>query len=166
MQKLITRSDIAKYRQLSKTPNEDKLNEMILDAQIQDLAPLLGEKLFNKLLTVPEAFEELLSGGIYEKDGISYTNYGLKMVLAYFAYARYIMFSSLIDTPFSVVEKLNSDSRPAEASAKKTVYTLNRDNAFQIWDNVKNYLIRTSYADFNACKTIANTGGLRFTKIG
>jgi hypothetical protein len=139
---------------------------MILDAQIQDLAPLLGEKLFNKLVTVPEAFEELLSGGIYEYDGISYTNYGLKMVLAYFAYARYIMFSSLIDTPFSIVEKLNSDSRPAEASAKKTVYALNRDNAFQIWDNVKNYLIRNSYADFNPCKTSTNTGGLRFTKIG
>lgn len=165
MQLLITRTDIAKYRQISKTPNNDKLNEMILDAQLLDLQPLLGECLYNKLLASPADYEELLTGGIYEYDGICYTNYGLKMVLSYFVYARYIMFSSVTDTPFSVVEKLNSDSRPVEASAKKTIYSLNRDAAMQLWENVRNYLIRTNQPDFYTTKA-ASAGGLRFTKIG
>lgn len=165
MQPLITRNDIARYRQIAKTANNDKLNELILDAQMLDLAPLLGESLYNSLLQAPAAHEELIDGGIYEADGISYTNYGLKMVLAYFAYARYVMFSSVIDTPFSLVEKLNSDSRAVEAPAKKTIYALNRDNAFLIWSNVKNYLERTKYTGFKNCLATSPAKGLRFTKI-
>lgn len=164
MQPLITRSDIARYKQMAKTTHDDKLNELILDAQMLDLQPLLGESLFNKLLSSPEVYEELLNGGIYEYDGISYTNYGLKMVLAYFAYARHMMFSSVIDTPFSVVEKRNDESKPADAAAKKTIYTFNREAALQLWDNVKNYLIRTAQPDFKPSPN-AVSHGLRFTKI-
>ena len=163
MQPLITRSDIARYKQISKTLHDDKLNEQILDAQLLDIAPLIGESLFNKIVSSPQDHIDLLDGGIYEHDGISYTNYGLKMVLAYFAYARYIMFSSAIDTPFSVVEKLSDNSRPVEASAKKTIYTLNRQAAQQVWDNVKNYLIRTRHPDYTGC--ISKKGSLRFKKI-
>jgi len=164
MQPLITRNDIARYRQIAKTPHDDKLNEQILDAQLLDLQPLIGERLFNKVLQAPEEYSDLLDGCIYEHDGISYTNYGLTMVLTYFAFARYMMFSSVIDTPFSVVEKLNDSSRPAEASAKKNIYTLNREAANQVWDNVKNYLVRTGHPDYTAGKT--RQGGFRFEKIG
>ena len=163
MQPLITRSDIARYKQIAKTPHDDKLNEQIIDAQLLDVQPLIGESLFNKILAAPLAYADLMDGGIYEHDGISYTNYGLKMVLAYFIYARYIMFASAIDTPFSVVEKLNDNSRPLEASAKKTIYTLNREAAQQVWDNVRNYLIRTRQPDFKACKS--QPQGIRFSKI-
>lgn len=166
MQLLITMADIAQYRQIAKTSNNDKLNEMILDAQMQDLAPIIGEKLYNKLLKPSDEHEALLSGGPYEYNGETYTNYGLKMVLAYFAYARYMMFASVVDTPYSVVEKLNADSRPADISAKKAIYNLNRDNAFKIWDNVKNYLIRTNHPDFKQNTPHHSSQQLRFTKIG
>lgn len=165
MQPLITRNDIAQYRQISKTPNDAKLKEMILDAQMLDLQPLLGESLYNKILYAPEEYEPLLEGGIYEIDGIGYTNYGLKMVLAYFSYARYVMFASMTDTPFSVVEKLNPDSRPADPAAKKTLYALNREAAFQLWENVKRYLARTRHPYFTLCNnTVA--GSLKLKKIG
>lgn len=164
MQPLITRNDIAKYRQISKSPNDAKLNEMILDAQMLDIQPLIGESLFNKILASPEEYEELLNGGIYEADGISYTNYGLRMVLAYFTYARHIIFASVTDTAYSVVEKLNDTSRPADASSKKTIYSLNRDAASQIWGNVHQYLIRTQQPDFINCHKTA-PAGLRFKKI-
>lgn len=163
MQPLITRSDIARYKQVAKTPHDDKLNEQILDAQLLDVQPLIGESLFHKILAAPADYEELLEGGVYEHDGISYTNYGLKMVLAYFAYARYMMFSSAIDTPFSVVEKLDGNSRPLEPSAKKTLYTLNREAAMQVWGNVRNYLLRTDNPDFKSCRP--RPAGMRFTKI-
>jgi len=164
MQPLITRNDIAKYRQIAKTSNDAKLNEMILDAQMLDLQPLIGESLYNKLLATPEEYQDLLEGDVYDAEGIGYTNYGLKMVLAYFTYARHIMFSSVTDTAYSVVEKLNDSSRPADASSKKTIYNLNRDAAFQIWENVKKYLIRTYHPDFTNCQKTISTG-LRFKKI-
>jgi hypothetical protein len=165
MQPLITRDDIAHYKQISKTIYNDKLNEQILDAQLLDLQPLIGESLFNKIIAAPQNYDDLLKGGVYEHDGISYTNYGLSMVLTYFAYARYMMFSSVTDTPFSVVEKLNENSRPVEASAKKTLYTLNREAALQVWQNVHNYLVRTANPYYKkGCGTKA--GGFRFKKIG
>lgn len=164
MQPLITRSDIAKYRQIAKSHNDAKLNEMILDAQMLDLQPLIGESLYNKILASPEDYQDLLEGGIYETDGISNTNYGLKMVIAYFAYARHIMFSSVMDTAYSVVEKLNDNSRPADVSSKKTIYSLNRDAAFQIWENVKKHLVRTQHPGFTNCQKTA-AKGLRFKKI-
>lgn len=164
MQPLITRNDIAKYRQISKSANEAKLNEMILDAQILDLQPHIGENLYNQLLSAPEEHQELLDGGIYEHKGVTYTNYGLKMVLAYYTYARYIMFSSITDTSYSVVEKLSDMSRPAETSSKKTIYGLNRDAAYQIWDNVKKYLIRTKHPDYSIAAN-ATAIGLIFKKI-
>ncbi|KOS06993.1 hypothetical protein AM493_13850 [Flavobacterium akiainvivens] len=163
MQTLITRADIARYKQVAKTPYDEKLNEQILDAQLLDVQPLIGEGLFNKIMALPEDYNQLLDGGVYEHDGISYTNYGLKMVLAYFAYARYIMFSSSIDTPFSVVEKLNDSSKPVTASDKKTIYNLNREAAMQVWQNVHNYLLRTGYPGFDVCKP--RPSGMRFTKI-
>lgn len=164
MQPLITRNDIARYRQLSKTPHDTKLNEMILDAQMMDLQPLLGEKLFNQIMADPESHEALLTGGIYEHEGISYTNYGLKMVLAYFSYARYVMFGSVTDTPFSVVEKLGTESRPAELSTKKSMYSMNREGALQLWENVKNYLTRVGYPGYES-SYLQPVAGLRFTKI-
>ncbi|MFP5437486.1 MAG: hypothetical protein ACLGH8_06870 [Bacteroidia bacterium] len=166
MQLLITRDDIALYKQMAKTPYDDKLNEQIRDAQLLDLQPLLGESLFNKIVSSPAAYTELLSGGIYTHDGIEYTNYGLKMVLAYFAYARYVMFASAIDTPFSLVEKLNDTSRPVEPLAKKNIYTLNREAAMQLWGNVSNYLIRLDNADFGTCNKTARSRGFHIKKLG
>jgi len=166
MQLLITRSDIAKYKQISKTSHDEKLNEQILDAQILDLQPLLGERLYNKIVNAPADYLELLNGGTYEYDGLSYTNYGLKMVLSYYAYARYIMFGSAIDTPFSIVEKLNDNSRPVEATQKKSIYILNKESAAQLWDNIKNYLVRTNNPDFNHCNRPTRPGGMKFIKIG
>lgn len=165
MQTLITRSDIARYRQIAKSPNDAKLKEMILDAQLLDIQPLLGERLFNKIIAAPVEFSDLLDGGIYEIDGTSYTNYGLKMALSYFAYARYMMFAYVTDTPYSIVEKLNDTSRPAESPIKKTIYQLNRDAAAKIWQNVHNWLIRTGNEDYKKnCSTTSNKG-MRFTKI-
>ncbi|MFP9114932.1 hypothetical protein ACLI1A_13430 [Flavobacterium sp. RHBU_3] len=166
MQLLISRSDLAQYKQMAKTTFDDKLNEQIRDAQLLDLQPIIGESLFNSILAAPETHTELLEGGVYEHDGISYQNYGLKMVLAYFAYARYAMFASVTDTPFSMVEKLNDSSRPAEPLAKKTLYTMNRDAAMQLWGNVKNYLTRTGYSGYKPHGKSAPAGGFRLKKIG
>ncbi|RYG08013.1 MAG: hypothetical protein EOO07_26360 [Chitinophagaceae bacterium] len=164
MQRLISRNDIARYRQISKTCHDEKLNEIILDAQIQDLMPLLGEKLFNQIMTSSSEYEDLLSGGPYDHDNVEYMNFGIKMLLSFFTYARYVMFSPYVDTPFSVVEKLNADSRPVDLTVKKTIYTSNRDSALMIWDNVKLFIIRKNLSDYHH-QNKANTQGFRISKI-
>jgi len=143
--KLITRSDIALYKQISQTVYDDVLNAVIIEAQIQDLAPLLGERLFNDLLINTVDYNDLLDGGTYTYKGILYSNYGLKAVLSYYTYARYQMFGGVIDTPFSQIEKLEgAESRPTSETTKKALYQMNRDSAFNVWKSVENYLIRTN----------------------
>lgn len=131
---------------------------------MQDLAPLLGEELYSKIIASPSNYEDLLRGGIYIYDSIEYTNYGLKMALSFFTYARYVMFSSYIDTPFSIVEKINNDSRPADLLVKKTIYNNNRESAFTVWHNVRNYLTR-NHPDFNLCNLRMASQGFRISKI-
>ena len=75
------------------------------------------------------------------------------------------MFSSVVNTPYSMVEKLNPESRHADISAKKAIYNLNRDNAFKIWENVKSYLLRTHQPDFKSHKGNDSSQRLRLTKI-
>ncbi|MCR5863076.1 hypothetical protein LRS05_13480 [Flavobacterium sp. J372] len=162
MQPLITRDDIVKYRQIAKSLNNDKLNESILEAQLLDLKPLLGERLFDNIIALPEDYTELLDGGVYTHDGIEYSNYGLKMALAYFAYARYVMFSHATDTPYAFVEKRNTDSQPVTSETKKSLFTTNREIAGKVWNNVRMYLQRTNYADYTTC---AVRPAIRFTKI-
>lgn len=167
MELLITRAEIQKYKQVSKTGYDDVLNASIREAQLLDLQPLLGESFFNLIQANPNNYTDLLNGGQYSYNNITYTNNGVKMVLAYFAYARYTMFGSAIDTPFSFVEKLNENSRPVETTTKKSIYQLNRESAFQLWDSVDNYLVRNKIEGYGKnCHTVNRTTGMRFTKIG
>lgn len=169
--KWINRTDVSLYKQISKTVYDDVFNSIVIETQIQDLAPLLGEKLFNDINNNIENYDELLDGGTYEFNGITYTNYGIKAVLSYYFYARYQMFGGVIDTPFSIVEKLEgADSRPISEKTKLSLYQMNRDSAFNIWKSVENYLIRTNNPLFVSillgnCKTTINRNNMNFRKI-
>lgn len=143
--KWIDRNDVNLFKQISKTVYDDVFDSIVIETQIQDIAPLLGEKLFNDISNNLASYSDLLNGGTYLHNGITYSNYGLKAVLSYYFYARYQMFGGVIDTPFSIVEKLEgSDSRPTSEKTKLAMYQMNRDSAFNIWRSVENYLIRTN----------------------
>lgn len=168
---LIDREEIAKHCQISVTPHNDVLSMHIRDAQTLDLAPLLGEKLFNSLLSAPEDHEDLMEGGTYDYEGETFTNYGLKLVLSYFAYARYQRFGSVIDTPFSQIEKLEgAESRPTDEFTRKSRYTMYRESAMTYFASVRNYLARTKYDLYenNVCNSQPSTGTsfLKINRIG
>ncbi len=156
--KLVNRADIALFKQISKTVADAKLDDIIIQTQIDDIRPLLGDKLFNDLMNNTDDYDTLMDGGVYTYNGITYQNYGLKAVIAYYVYARYMMFGAVTDTPFGLVEKLNGqDSKPVDYPIKKSLYTSNRQSAFNIWLTVHDYLIRTNnelYA--NVCITKRN----------
>lgn len=148
--KLVNLVDIQQYKQVSNTVYTEVLNSIIIDSQIQDVAPLLGELLFNDILNNVGNYTALLDGGTYNYNGVTYTNYGLKAVISYYVYARYVYYGSNIDNPFSFTEKLSgNDSRPTSEKTKKDLYQLNRDSAFKIWGSVQNYLIRTNNELYN-----------------
>lgn len=168
--KLVNRIDIANYLQISKSVNEDKLNEIIVKVQISELLPLLGVKLFNYLLLNPTSTENasLLNGGSYTIGSETFINYGLKSVLVHYVDAYYKMFGDATDTPFGLVQKLNgSESKPIEQTTKKTLYIENRKVAFNIWLNVQEYLLKTENSLYlqnnNICKN--NNTNFKISKI-
>ena len=162
--KLITRSEIQQYKQISNSIHNDKLNQIIIESQFEDLMPLLGERLFNDILNDAASYTDLLDGGTYTYQTITYTNVGLKAVLANYVYARYAMSGDVLDNPFGMTTKLNDTSQPISLETKKTFYNANRNTAFNLWLNVEKYLIRTEEPLFNGCITRPNT--FKISKIG
>lgn len=163
--KLVTRASIAEYKQISKTVFDDKLNELIIESQFQDVMPLLGELLFNDVMTNTANYTDLLEGGTYEYNGITYHNYGLQAVIAYYVYARYAMFGNVTDTPFGQVTKLVGESQTTDYAYKKQAYQMNRDSAYQMWRSVENYLIRTENELFGNCHTLTRKTRFNIKKI-
>jgi len=169
MANLITRTDIALYKQISKTVYDDVLNPFISDAQFTDVQPLMGADFyFDMIANSGDAnYQALLKAGTYSYQGETYTTVGLEAVIAHFAYARYIMFGSQVDTPFGFQEKTNENSNNVSVSGKKTIYKMNQQMAQGYWENVELFLIRKAddYPKWNnSC--FNKSGTFRISKIG
>lgn len=164
---LITRQEIQQYKQLSNSIHDNKLNELILQAQMVDLLPLLGEQLYYDVLNNTATYNELLEGCLYDYNGITYTNVGLKAVLAHYTYARYALYGDVVDTAFGLKEKLNADvSKQVDMSMKKTLYEHNGNYAFNLWLNVENYIMRKNIALYIKCGTDNKNKNFRISRIG
>jgi len=166
---LITKADIANYRQISDNVPDKVINPYIIDAQFNDLQKLLGGDFYNDLIRnyADSKYVSLLNGGDYEYNGTTYTNVGLKAVISHYAYARYILLGSNIDTPFGFVTKDSDSSTQTDLSTKKTIYKENENLAFNYWQNVLLFISRNAsdYPLFtNSCVTRNST--FRISKIG
>lgn len=166
---IITREELQNYKQFSKSGKNDKLNQIILEAQIQDLMPLLGERLFNAVLkdvkNAGTTYTSLLDGGEFTHGGVTYYHAGLKAVLSNYVYGRNIMWGDVIDNPFGATRKRNPNSEPVDYATKKSFYQENKEFAFNLWLPVRRFLILTKEPLFMSnCK--APKRGLRLRKIG
>lgn len=153
--RIITKNDIAKHRQISKSVSPIIIDQYIDDAQITDLLPLLGEGFYYSIVSNPEGFTDLLEGVDYTYDGVTIPMPGLKKVLSLFAYARYILHGSATDTPFGYVEKTYNESNPVPRPNRKEIYKANQQTAMQYWIQVKSYLDRSinQYPNWKTCNS-------------
>ena len=168
MKLIINRNDIAERRQISKSVTEEKLSEYIYEAQINDLQGLLGPNFYADLLQNLDtvANQALLNEGTYTYNGDTYTNYGLKAVLAEFAFSRYVLTGGQTDTPFSLVEKIDPNSTPVDYAGRKARSKGAQQTALNLWDNVRVFLDRNASTYplwVNALKT--RRPRLRISKI-
>ena len=139
--RLISLTDIQKHRAISQSVELLNINQFIDDAQVGDLRPLLGEKMYFDLLNNSSNYTELLDETDYTHDGVTYTSPGLK-VLSYYAYARYIMHGSATDTPFGFVQKGYQEEIQIDRSGRREMYKATQQLAAQYWSQVEIYLNR------------------------
>jgi len=110
-----------------------------------------------------EPFNSLINGGTYEDCQEKERHHlGIKRVLVYFSYARYLMINSWNDTPNGHVTKNNPFSIPKPLKEIESFSNRYRDMAFKTWEHVKKYLCanRESFPCFDAseCKCACGNG--------
>ena len=173
MTKLITVSDIKNYKTLSINIAALKIDSEINEAQEFDLRPILGDALYLDLLTDFEAspslatYNELFNGCTYTYSGNTYQHDGLKAMLCYYAYARFLNNSNTNSTAFGVVIKNNNDSEPV---SEKTLSRLVGQalNGAKIFENRTLDYLRRNSADYPLYKCYAEnkqTGGITITPV-
>lgn len=163
---LVTIAKVQQFKQVSNSINTAKFNETVLQAQMTELYPLLGEELYYDLMNNIGDYTDLLTGGIYTYQGITYTNVGLESVISHYWYAYHSFYGDQVDTAFGLREKLNNDvSKQVDTSIKKTMFELNCRYAYNLWLNVERYLIRTNNPLFR-CSAKPKMRNFRISKIG
>jgi hypothetical protein len=151
---LITITDIQDFKPLSKnTDTKKKVDPFIQEAQEFDLRPFMGDEFYLKLVSEFKAlptpfpdpnYKNLFEGNIWSKNGKTYENPGLRAVLVYYSYARYLNKANTNSTAFGMVQKENPDSTPI---TDRTIDRL----VGQSMNGAKAYLNRVEY--FIKCNT-------------
>ena len=171
---LITLSDIQALKPISSNVNEIKaLKPFILEAQEFDLRPFLGDAFYLALIDDFNAspslstYSDLFNGVTYVYNSDTYQHDGLKAMLVYYTYARYLNNSQSIVTPNGVVSKLNNNSE--RISEKELARLVNQaTSGAKVYENrVYDYLLRnnTTYTLWECYTKTKRTGGLRLTSI-
>jgi len=173
MTALITLADIKTFKALSINTAGLKIDSQINEAQEFDLRPLLGDEFYMDLLedfsASPslETYSDLFNGVTYTYENETYQHDGIKAMLCYYAYARYLNTSNTNSTAFGMVQKLTDDSEPI---SEKTVSRLVSQalNGAKIYENrVLDYLRRKSaeYPLYKCDKSKRQMKGLVITPI-
>ena len=120
--------------------------EMIAEeVQVKDLQDLLGYEFYQDIIQNPaeEWNAKLIAGGTFtDTAGETRTYAGLKFVLSYFFYARYIAQSDEKDT-FTGMRRQNiSDSEPLSTGRIKTRVNENRQIAYSYWKECELFIIK------------------------
>lgn len=146
MKLLVNKQECSKYLSVSLFRKEDDFNRFIREAQMFDLKGLVSEAFFQDLTseTPIRDYTLLLEGGSYTFEGKKYEFAGLKAVLAYFAYARYIFVGHQVDTPMGIKVKENQDGETISQTERRDVRTMYKQQADMLWEDCKRYLERTA----------------------
>lgn len=168
---LLSATDFAPYKELSSNLDDGvRLHPYIAQAQQFDLKPLIGELFYKNLVDNQDSTPHtlLLAGGGYGFDGNTYEFSGLKAVLVFFAYARFLENQNINITRFGVVYKNNSDvSERVDEKTLQRLINQAREQALAYWAECVMFLNRkrSSYPFWKG-RVDAAKQGLRITAVG
>jgi len=162
---LITLSNIRAVKSIALNVQQEKeLLPYILEAQNFDLVKFLGDAFFLALIEDFNAspslatYSTLFNGGSYVHNGVNYQLYGVKDLIVYYAYARYVNNSNVIATPTGFVNKTNPYSEQVTDKTISRLVDNARSGASFIEDSLKNYLNRknSDYPLWLSCEKTTN----------
>ena len=171
---LISITDIQEHKPISSNIDvTKKLNPFIKEAQVMDLRPILGDAFYLDLVADIEAspsltkYADLWNGSTYLIGSDTYQNDGLKVVLVYYAYSRFLNRSNTNSTAFAMVQKTNPNSEPLTEAALARLVGQATSGAKFHEANVKKYLDNnaSTYPLYKCKNNNGRTGGIRITAV-
>lgn len=141
---LINKEYVASKLQVAIGFDTTDFNAYIREAQLFDFKPLVREEFFMDLIEFrAEAHWKLLiDGGDYDWKGRKYQFEGLKTILSYYAYSRFVMSSGAVSTSFGMVIKTNPNSQPLELKERQNYYYKKQSEAGILFNDLKNFIER------------------------
>jgi len=173
MTALITLADIRTFKAISSNLNSLKLDSEINEAQEFDLRPILGDEfylaLINDFAASPSltTYSDLFNGSTYVYSGNTYQHDGIKAMLCYYAYARYLNNSNTNATAYGTVIKLNQESEPVSEKTLSRLVGQAISGAKVFENRIRDFLTRNSadYPLWECSKDNQKTGGLRISAV-
>lgn len=152
--KLISASDFNPYKTLSINVNAvKKVDPFILEAQEFDLKNLMGDSFYYDLIkdfnNSPSLskYYDLFNGSTYICDGNEIYQSGIKAVLIYLSYSRYVAVSNIEATAFGTVHKKEEFSEPVSESTIKRLKDQAYSGALEYWQGVEKF-IKSNFNDY------------------
>lgn len=152
MDNLITFADFAGIKTINLNQNQERqLDPFIAEAEKFDTKKLLGAALFQDIIDNPADPDNvtLLDGATYNNnngDPVSFE--GLKVMIVYFAFARYVGGKNITDTAFGFVNKQGENSDQVDNAGISRECKSSISAAFAVWNEIKDFL----NAQINASK--------------
>lgn len=140
--------------------NKKEFAQLAQEVEISDLQDLISREFYQEIIRNPQKYKELLNGGSYTYCGNTYTFRGLKAVMAYLIYARYIRQSYIKDTYSGMVQHTQNDFQRVSAGELQNQELRYKAVAGGLWDDCLQYIREKGYPYFNQ-----NNSGRKF-KIG
>ena len=130
--------------------NQSKYDQMAAEVEENELRKLMGVAFLQDVQDNPATTKNavLLNGGIFDDgNGDTLRFRGLRYILAYLNYSRYIGESFLNDTFTGIVQKTRPDSELIGEGTMKRLQNENREIAFAEWELTRKFL-DTKYEDY------------------
>ena len=163
---LITIEDIGNIKPI--TPNnKNKAGQIILEVQDLWFSKLLGPQFYDYIRSTNDNLTDLMEGCSFN-DCSGNTRYqpGLKKVLVYLFWSRYIYDINYTDTPTGVVTKTRNDSEQLSMGYLNNLSSNYETMAMNYFEQVKEYIMQNKeqYPLFCGCQS--HTPNLRPTIKG
>lgn len=136
--------------------NAHLFDQIQSEVQNHDLQKLIGFEFFNELFQNIGDYTSLLDGGVYIYKDTNYSFNGLKYVLAYLFFARYIRESRVNDTFSGFVTHTAEGMQPITSNEIVNLENRYREIAVTEWEACKHYLKSTEDPEISETKILNN----------